>query len=92
MVGRELLGVAAEHVARELVEQDHRGERGQRIGQKGIDRKLPFFRPQLEEALLDPVVERRIGRSTIASDRAPNQNLRTSERQSSVMRPPRAAR
>ena len=28
MVGRELLGIAAEHVARELVEQDDGGERG----------------------------------------------------------------
>ena len=57
MIGRELLGVAAEHVARELVEQDHAGERGQRVVEEGIDRELALLGPQLEEVLLDPLVE-----------------------------------
>ena len=66
MIGRELLGMAAEHVARELVEQDHAGERGQRIAEEGFDRQLPLFDPELEEALLDLLVELRSRRSTIA--------------------------
>ena len=51
MIGRELVGMAAEHVARELVEQDHGGERGQRIVEEGLDRQLALLGPQLEEAL-----------------------------------------
>src|SRR5215218_1014169 len=58
MVGRELLGIIAKHVARELVEQDHGRERGQRVGQESDDRKLALLRPQLQELLLDPMVER----------------------------------
>ncbi len=45
-IGRELVGMAAEHVARELVEQDHRRERRQRIGQEGFGRKLPLAPPR----------------------------------------------
>src|SRR5437870_1247827 len=57
MIGRELVGMAAEHVARELVEQDHGGERGQGIVEEAADRKLALLRPQVEKLLLDPVVE-----------------------------------
>jgi hypothetical protein len=57
LVGRELLGIATKHVAGELVEQDHAGERGQRIIEESVDRQLPLFGPQLEELLLDAVVE-----------------------------------
>src|SRR4051794_1441252 len=38
MIGGKLVGGAAEHVARELVEQDDPGERAQRIIEKALDR------------------------------------------------------
>ena len=60
MVGRELLGVAAEHVARELVEQDHRGQCGQGIAEKRLDRQPSFLRPTLFEPLADFFVDLRI--------------------------------
>ena len=59
MVGRELLGIAAKHVARKLVEQDRAGERGQGVAKESVDGELTLLRPQLEEALLDVMVERR---------------------------------
>jgi len=45
VVGRKLIGVAAKHVARELIEQDHRGNRGQRVTEEALDRILPFGLP-----------------------------------------------
>src|SRR5215212_4378552 len=57
MISRELLRMAAKHVARELVEQDHAGERRQGIRKEGFYRKLALLRPQLEEALPDAVVD-----------------------------------
>ena len=59
MIRRELLGGAAKHVARELVEQDHAGERGRADRRGSIDGQLALLRPELEEALLDPVIELR---------------------------------
>ena len=44
-IGRELLGVTAEHVARILVEQDHCGERGQRVIEEAFGGKLALGRP-----------------------------------------------
>src|SRR5687768_15831672 len=60
-VGRKLLGVATEHVARELVEQKNPGERGQRMIEEARDRKLALVRPQLEEAAANVVVELGVG-------------------------------
>src|SRR5207253_7472595 len=48
MIGRELLGLSTEHVARKLVEEDHSGECGQRIGQESLGRQLALFQPELE--------------------------------------------
>src|SRR6185437_4482330 len=56
-VSRVGVGVAAEHVARELVEQDDRREGGQGIGEEGVDRQLLHINPQLQEVALDPAVE-----------------------------------
>src|SRR5439155_20558321 len=57
MVRRELLRMPAEHVAGKLVEQDHPGERGQRIVEEALNRELALLGPELEEILLDPMVE-----------------------------------
>src|SRR6185503_6078248 len=46
-IGRILLGSAAKHVARELVEQDYAGQRGSCMGQERLRRKLALLLPQL---------------------------------------------
>src|SRR6476646_4928560 len=57
-IGRISVRVAAEHVARELVEQDHGGERRQRVGKERVRRKLALLGPELEEFLPDALIER----------------------------------
>ena len=60
MIGRELLRIAAEHIARELVEQDDRRQRRQRIVEEGAHRQLALLRPKLLEALADLFIDRGI--------------------------------
>src|SRR5438105_4494001 len=49
--------MAAEHIAGELIEQDHGGERGQRIGEERVNRQLALLDPQFQEVLADSVVK-----------------------------------
>ena len=88
VIGRELVGVTAEHVARELVEQDHRRERGQRIGEEASTGSWRFSVHSLRNSLADLDGRAPARRSTIASGSSPNQNLRTSARQSPRLKPP----
>jgi len=55
VVRGELVGMSAEHVARELVEQDHGSERGQRVVDEAPNWKLALPGPEFEEAFLDAV-------------------------------------
>src|SRR5690242_4621209 len=52
--------MATEHVARELVEQDHAGERALRIAEEMVRDILPFLLPERQEAVADLVIEGRI--------------------------------
>ena len=78
--------MAAEHVARKLVEQDDGRERGQRIGQEGSDRLLALLEPDLQETLLDSLVEHIAAAPPLLRSR-PNQNFSTSARQSAPFQP-----
>ena len=60
MIGGEAVGVVAEHVPRELVEQDHGGERLLGGAEEGLDRALPLLFPKLAEALGDLCIELRV--------------------------------
>jgi hypothetical protein len=60
-IGRELIGVAAQHVARELVEQDDGRDRVAGAAEEGVGHIFPLGLPQAEEALAYLGVERRVG-------------------------------
>jgi hypothetical protein len=69
-VGRKLVGVAAKHVARELVEQDHPGERGQRMSRKIGPEAARFSSHRSRKPIADFLVELGSCRATIAPARA----------------------
>src|SRR3546814_504212 len=57
MVGREAVGVIAKHVARELVEQDHRRQRFPRGAEEALSRLGALLPPKVLEPLADERVE-----------------------------------